>query len=314
MTSELPFDRSNWPIAAAMIPFPPVLRDGTLVQEQSVEGWAETLSLVVDAGFTELDPTDSWLRVADLSPERRRDFFALTKSLGLSIPGISTSRRSVIDPEHGDEYLAYCHRVIDTAAEAGAGAVCFGLFGPFTPAQQQSLWFWTAQGVKNPDNPEIWDLAVRRMRELGRHAAELGLELSLEMYEDTYLGSADEAVRFTRAVDLENVGICADIGNLIRLHQPVEHWRTMIEKVAPYMKYWHVKNYLRMEDPRTGAIVTHPTSLELGWINYREVIAIALAHGFKSAILLESYGGDGLSVCATNRQYLRRILPRKRSV
>ena len=37
---------------------------------------------------------------------------------------------------------------------------------------------------------------------------------------------------------------------------------------------------------------------------------MALAHGFHSAFLLEHYGGDGLSVCAANRQYLRRILPR----
>ncbi len=311
MTSKPPFDRGNWPIAAAMIPFPSTLPDGTLVQEQGVEGWAATLAEVVDAGFTELDPTDSWLRVADLTPSRRREFFALTKSLGLTIPAISTSRRSVIDPEHGEAYLAYCHRVIDTAVEAGAGAVCFGLFGPFSDAQKQSLWFWTAPGVKNPDDPEMWKLAVARLRDLGRHAAEVGLELSLEMYEDTYLGTADDAVRFVREIDLPNVGICADIGNLIRLHRPVEHWRTMIEKVAPYMKYWHVKNYLRMEDPRTGTIVTHPISMELGWINYREAIKIALAHGFKSAFLVEHYGGDGLTACATNREYIRRILPRR---
>jgi sugar phosphate isomerase/epimerase len=311
MNTPPAFDRSTWPIAAAMIPYPAVLPDGRSVQEQSAEEWAATLGEVADAGFTEFDPTDSWLRLADLSPTRRREFLAVTKSFGLSIPGISTSRRSVIDPERGDEFLAYCHRLIDVAPEAGASAVCFGFFGPFSPAQQKSLWFWTAPGVKNPDDPEVWKLAVARIRELGRHAAELGLELSLEMYEDTYLGTADDAVRFARAVDLPNVGICADLGNLIRLHQPVEHWRSMMEKVAPYMKYWHVKNYLRMEDPRTGAIVTHPMSMELGWINYREAIRIALAHGFKSAFLLEHYGGDGLSVCARNREYLRRILPRK---
>ena len=105
------------------------------------------LQQVVDAGFTELDPTDSWLRVADLPKSRLREFQFLVKSLGLTVPAISTSRRSPIDPIHGDDYLAYCHRVIDTAAEIGAEAVCFGLFGPFTEAQKQRLWFWTADGV-----------------------------------------------------------------------------------------------------------------------------------------------------------------------
>ena len=302
--------RETWPIAAAMIQYPNLLPNGRSVQDQSVEEWAATLDDVVDAGFTELDPTDSWLRLADLSPARLDAFMALVRSLGLTIPAISTSRRSVIDAEHGDAYLAYGHRVIDTAKAIGAGAVSFGLFEPLTAAQKKALWFWTVDGAKNPDDPAIWRKAVERIRELGRHAEELGIEVSLEMYEDTYLGTADDSVRFVEAVGLSNVGINADIGNLLRLHRPVEHWQAMMEKVAPFAKYWHVKNYTRTEDPVSGAIVTHPAPLESGLVNYRAAIRMALAHGFRSAFLCEHYGGDGLSVSAANRDYLRRILPR----
>lgn len=49
-------------------------------------------------------------------------------------------------------------------------------------------------------------------------------------------------------------------------------------------------------------------------INDREAIRIALAHGFCSAFLPESHGGDGPNVCAANRQYLRRVLPRRMPV
>lgn len=302
--------RENWPIAAAMINFPGVLPDGSLVQDQSVDQWAESLQQVVDAGFSDLDPTDSWLRVADLAPSRKREFLYLVKSLGLNIPAISTSRKSPIDPVHGDANLAYCHRVIDTAAEIGAGAVCFGLFGAFTDAQKQQLWFWTADGVKNPDDPATYQKAVSRFRELGQHAEECGLEVSLEMYEDTYIGTADGAVRFVTDVDVPAVGINADIGNLVRLHRPVEHWLTMIEKIAPYAKYWHVKNYMRIEDPVRDLICSYPTSLALGIINYRVAVRKFLEHGYRSAFLCEHYGGDGLSVCAMNRDYLRTILPK----
>ena len=304
------WNRDNWPIAAAMINFPGVLPDGSLVQEQSVEQWKQALDQIVDAGFTELDPTDSWLRVADLSPARRQAFMDLTRSLGLSIPAISTSRRSVIDPLHGDDYLEYSHRVLDCAAEIGAKAVSFGLFGPLTEAQKKELWFWTADGVKNPDDPAIYQTAVSRIRELGKHAETLGLEISLEMYEDTYIGTADGTVRFIHDVDVPAVGINADIGNLVRLHRPVEHWLSMIEKIAPYAKYWHVKNYMRIEDKAKGLYLSYPTSLALGLINYRIAIQKALACGYRSAFLCEHYGGDGLSVCAMNRDYLRTILPR----
>ena len=305
------FNRDNWPIAAAMINFPGVLPDGSRVQEHSVEQWAATLQQVVDAGFTELDPTDSWLRVADLAPSRRREFMGLVKTLGLTIPAISTTRNSsVIAPQHSDRNLDYCHRVLDTAAEIGAGAVSFGLFGPLTEEQQKQLWFWTAEGLKNPDDPATYQKAVSRIRELGKHAESLGLEVSLEMYEDTYIGTADGAVRFVNDVDVPAVGINADIGNLVRLHRPVEHWSSMIDKLAPYARYWHVKNYMRIEDPARGLYASYPTSLALGVINYRMAVQKAIACGFSSAFLCEHYGGDGLSVCAMNRDYLRTILPR----
>ena len=304
------WNRETWPIAAAMIQYPNLLPDGRSVQDQSVEEWAATLDDIVDVGVTELDPTDSWLRLADLTPARRDEFMGLVRSLGLTVPAISTSRRSVIDAAKGDEYLAYGHGVIDTAKAIGAEAVSFGLFEPLTDAQKKTLWFWTVDGAKNPDDPAIWQKAVSRIRELGRHAEELGIEVSLEMYEDTYLGTADSSVRFVQEVGLPNVGINADLGNLIRLHRPVEHWQQMMEKVAPHAKFWHVKNYTRVEDPVSGAIITHPAPLESGIINYRAAIRMALAHGFQSAFLCEHYGGDGLTVTAANRDYLRRILPR----
>jgi sugar phosphate isomerase/epimerase len=81
-----------------------------------------------------VDPTDTWVRVGDLGPERLEDFNSVLKDVGLTIPAISTSRRSVMDPEHGDEYLAYSHRLLDKAAELGVPMVSFGFFQAFIPA------------------------------------------------------------------------------------------------------------------------------------------------------------------------------------
>lgn len=303
----LPWTAETWPIAAAMIPFPGRLPDGSLVQDADPAVWAESLTDVADAGFDCVDPTDSWLRVADLDPARRADFVAICTDLGLAVPAISTSRRSVIDPEHGDEYLAYSHRVIDTAAELGARHVSLGFFGPFTPAQQKALWFWTEQGVRNPDDPATRKLAVDRIRDLARHAADLGIQIALEMYEDTYVGTARDAVRFVTDVDHPSVRLNIDIGNLIRLHRPVEHWSEMIDLCIPFAGYWHVKNYYRIEDP-SGLVMSHPAPLLGGTINWREAIRKAVKAGFDSPFLVEHYGGDGLGVCAGNRDYIRQIL------
>jgi sugar phosphate isomerase/epimerase len=152
---------------------------------------------------------------------------------------------------------------------------------------------------------------VRRFQELGDHAAQLGILVSLEMYEHTYLGTGESAARLCEEIGRENVGLNPDIGNLIRLPEPVEQWRDLLEITLPWTNFWHVKNYSRDEDPVTGAVVALPAYMEMGIINYREGFKIAVANGFQGVICVENYGGDGLSVCATNRDYIRRVLPRR---
>jgi sugar phosphate isomerase/epimerase len=232
---------ARWPIAAAMLQFPATLPDGRSVQD-APESWVSALSEVAEAGFDCVDPTDSWLRLADLSSGRLTDFADIAAAAGLAVPSISSARRSVIDARHGEEFLAYAHRLIDAAAEIGAGVVSTGFFQALTPAQRDALWFWTAPGHVDADDPQLWLLAVERIRDLGRHAASVGVRLSLEMYEDTFLGTADSAVRFVTDVDLPGVGLNPDLGNLIRMHRPVEHWESMAAKVLPYANFWHVKN------------------------------------------------------------------------
>jgi sugar phosphate isomerase/epimerase len=132
------------------------------------------------------------------------------------------------------------------------------------------------------------------------------------MYEHTYLGTAPSAVRLVEEIGLDVVGLNPDFGNLIRLHEPIEDWREVARKTLPYANYWHVKNYTRDEDATTGMFATSPTYLESGLIDYRSAVGWAIDGGFQGVICTEHYGGDGLSMSAANRDYLRsRILPRR---
>jgi sugar phosphate isomerase/epimerase len=219
-------------------------------------------------------------------------------------------RASIIDPVHAAANLAYSHRVIDAAAELGSGLVSFGLHRPLTEHQAAQLWFWTVDGASDAlDDAENWNLGVSGFQELGRHAAELGLQLSLEMYEDTYLGTADSAVRFIQDIGLDNVGLNPDIGNLVRLHRPIESWQELVEKTVPYANYWHIKNYFRDEDTAAGTYFSTPAPLALGMVDYRWAIKEALRAGFTGTFVCEHYGGDGLGVAAMNQDYIRSLLP-----
>ena len=302
------YTADTWPIAAAMLPFGSTDTHGGPIHDASAEEWAKHLRLVRRIGFTEVDPTDTWVRVCDLSPERRTEFKDVLTDVGLTIPAISTSRRSVMDPEHGAEYLAYSHRLLDAAAELDVPLVSFGFFQEFTPAQREALWFWLAEGWQDDESPEAFDRAAGLIRELAEHAAANGQQISLEMYEDTYVGTCDGAVRFLEAVGHDACGLNPDIGNFIRLHRPIEPVQQMFDKVLPYSNYWHVKNYLRDEDPATGQVMTFPVPMDFGLINYRAAIAQALELGFRGAFLCEHYGSDAITVIGRNRAYVRDIL------
>ena len=304
---------ADWPITAALLQFPGVLRDGTRVQDADASVWAGVFREVADAGFAAVDLFDAWLQTGDLSPQRLDELTAAGREAGVDLPVISIARRSVLDAQHGDDNLAYSHRTLDAAAAIGATTVSVGLHQALTAAQQRALWFWTEPGhVDPPDDPDEWDRAVTRIRELGRHAEEVGVLLSLEMYEDTYIGTGASAARLVEEVGLAGVGLNPDVGNLIRLHRPIEDWRACFEQVLPWANYMHTKNYVRDEDPGRGLYFSVPSPLASGLIDYRWVVQVALEHGFQGILCLENYGGDGLSVCAANQEYLRRhVLPKR---
>jgi sugar phosphate isomerase/epimerase len=301
------YTAETWPIAAAMLPFGSVDSRGGPIHDADPQEWAKHLRIVARSGFTEVDPTDTWVRVADLSPERLDDFKAVLADNGLTIPAISTSRRSVMDPEHGKEHLAYSHRLLDAAAELGVAMVSFGFFQPFTPAQEKALWFWLADGWHDDESPEARGHAAALIRELAEHAQGNGQQITLEMYEDTYVGTADGAIAFLAEVDHPACGLNPDIGNFVRLHRPLEPVQDMLDKLLPYTNYWHVKNYLRDEDPETGQVMTFPVPMDFGLINYRAAIAQAIGVGFRGAFLCEHYGSDAITVIAKNRAYIRDI-------
>jgi sugar phosphate isomerase/epimerase len=306
--STTAYTAENWPIAAAMLPFGSVDSHGRPIHDAEPEEWAKHLNLVARLGFTEVDPTDTWVRVADLSPERLADFQNVLNDAGLTIPAISTSRRSVMDPEHGKEYLEYSHRLLDIAAELGVPLVSFGFFQPFTPAQEKALWFWLEEGWHDDESPEARSRAASLIRELAEHAQSNGQQITLEMYEDTYVGTADGSIRFLEEVGHEACGLNPDIGNLVRLHRPLEPVQEMLDKLLPHTNYWHVKNYLRDEDPGTGLVMTAPVPMDFGLINYRAAITQAIGLGFRGAFLCEHYGSDAITVIAKNRAYIRDIL------
>jgi sugar phosphate isomerase/epimerase len=300
----------TWQLASCVLGLAATDRFGLSAAAAGPDFWRDQLADVAAEGFDAVEISDAWLRIADIGPRGRRELRDIGAELGLDIPAVHIQRASVIDPEDAEQNLAYHHLAIDATAEIGASVYSTGLHYPFNEAQRAALWFWTAQGPKDPDDAAMRALAVERIRELGRHAADVGLLVSLELYEDTYLGTAESAVRFVEEVGLDNVGLNPDVGNLIRLHRPVESWLELYERTLPYANYWHAKNYFRDESADGTDIFSSPSTLRDGVINYRQVLEIAQSVGYRGIITCEHYGGDSLSVCGENRRYLSHLISR----
>ncbi|WP_172119474.1 sugar phosphate isomerase/epimerase family protein [Actinomyces faecalis] len=299
------YTADGWPIAAK-ISYGPYTEDGQLAAEAPASVWREQLSQVAELGYRYIDPMDDWVPIGDISDERFAELKEVLDDLDLRIIAISIGRNSVIDTERGDENLAMVHRTIDRGAELGAKFVNVGFLQELYPAQKEALWFWLADG--HHDDPALYDKAVERVRELGEHAQGLGMQISLEMYEDTFLGTPEGAVQFLKDVDHAAVGINPDIGNLIRLHRPMPKGEDMYDIVLPYANYWHIKNYIRDEDPATGSYMSAPVPLKYGTINYRAVIRKALKLGYTGPFMVEHYGSDWLGVGAENAEYIRDVI------
>ena len=296
----------TWPIAANMLGFGNRAPDGGHIKDAPSTVWASQLRQVRELGFDFIDPTDAWVPLAALSDDRVEEFRAVLQGEGLAISSISMTRNSVVDVEHGPQNLSDAHRLIDLAPSFGATIVNTGFMQAITPEQSEQIWFWLVDG--HVDDPALRDLAVERIRELGDHARANGIELSLEMYEDTYIGTPDEAVRFITDVGHDAVGLNPDLGNLIRLHRPIPHFSEMYAKVLPYSNFWHIKNYSRDYDPATGAYSSAPLPLKYGYVNYRQMIRLALELGYSGPFCCEHYGSDSLGVCAENREYIEQVL------
>jgi sugar phosphate isomerase/epimerase len=293
-----------------MLQFNPTTPAGLTVREAGPEYWHRQLRQIAREGFNSVEIPSAWLPISEMDGGERSALKAVCADLELAICATSVVRKSIAERGREKEHLDLTLRAIDAAAEVGSPLVCLGLHLALPPSQLDPTWFWTVPFEISGDDLAEWKRAAATFRQIGAHAASVGVEISLELYEGTYLGSADGAVAFLHEVGHDNVGINPDIGNLVRAQCDIEPWEAMAIKTLPYANYWHVKNYARSEHPEKGIHLSTPCPMMSGIIDYRRALAFAIAHGFRGAILCENYGGDGLSVSAENARYVRTILDR----
>jgi len=276
--------------------------------ELGAAAWIRDLTMLRLAGFEAVDLVDSWLPFGEMSSSQLSELRSAIDESGLVPAGISVVFRSVIDPHEGPRNLDYTMRSIEAAALLGAPIVSIGFHRPLTAAQRESQ-FWMVAGQSDVADKSTLDLAVERVGEVSSSAADHGLAVTLELYEGALLGSPEGACRIIERVGAPNLGINADLGNLIRAPEfHVRGWEELLLGALPRMNYWHAKNYVRLESPSAGIVLSYPTDLSFGVIDYRRAVQLALDHGYRGPICIEHYEGDALGAIERGRRYIEGVM------
>jgi sugar phosphate isomerase/epimerase len=276
------------------------------LREAGANAWADELAELREAGFDAVDLVDSWLAPGYLSAAELRELAAVLGDTGLRLAGISVVRRSVIDPRDGTANLDYTLRSLDAAAALGAPVVSIGFHRPLTP-EQRSASFWLVDPPRDDRSEANWALAADRVGRVVARAEELGIAVALELHEGTLLDSAAGALRVIELVGSTSLGVNPDLGNLVRVPEPLAaSWEETLRAVLPHTTYWHVKNYARVERP--GLVVTLPSELEAGHVDYRRALGLALDAGYDGPVCIEHYEGDALGAIARGRVYVEQVI------
>lgn len=87
---------------------------------------------------------------------------------------------------------------------------------------------------------EQWDTGVRHVRALGEYAANLGLDIALELepFHLSLLNDVDSMARFLDAVDHPAVKANIDISHMVLAHQPA----SMLEKLRGRVAHVHISD------------------------------------------------------------------------
>ena len=147
---------------------------------------------------------------------------------GLRVISLTPLNEDILhpDPPTRKRGIDYYFRLLDFAKAVGSPIVCcHGAVGRIRPVTTYD---------------EEWKLYVDAVRQIGRRAEELGLDMAMEVlnrYEAHLLLTSEEAVRFVEEVGSSRVGVLLDA-----YHMNIEEKdpRSAIFKARKHLKLFHV--------------------------------------------------------------------------
>ena len=161
----------------------------------------------------------------------------------------------------------------------------------------------TSQGSSREASEEDFERTAKGLSEVAGMAADLGVEISIEVHQHSIVDNSWSALHLLELIDRPNVGVNPDLGNIYWTYDiPEESCEAAIVALAPYAKYWHCKNLYRVYIPEKERAIFVQAPLPDGEIDYRFAISAMLDAGYRGYLAIEGvrlgdqFHRDGRSV------------------
>jgi sugar phosphate isomerase/epimerase len=167
-----------------------------------------------------------------------------------------------------------------------------------------------SQGSSRDAHESDYEVTAKGFREVGRIAADHGIDISIEVHQLSIVDNSWSALHLLDLIDLPNVGINPDLGNILWTYEiPEETGEHAIKALAPRAKYWHCKNMRRVHIPENRHTIFLRVPLPDGDIDYRFAISAMAAAGYQGYLAVEGMNlGDQLTADRRSVDYVRQIL------
>ena len=228
----------------------------------------------------------------DLTKTDRARIKAVAADEGIALCAVeSMSNFCSRHMEERENNLAMMRLVLELASDLGIDFVKIFAAWPGIIDDEEALAMYAPYDRGNYFKPlnatdlKVWNRAVTGIREVARHAADLGITLLLQNHAPVLNPGYEDTLAMMQEIDRKNVRLCIDVP-LFSDRQRTDYVREAVEKCGEHLLYTHYGAWNFTETP-DGEIIQEPAPNHGGKINYETFIEALHQHGYSGYLVSE---------------------------
>ena len=167
-----------------------------------------------------------------------------------------------------------------------------------------------SQGSSRLATNSDYERTASAVSEVAGVAADLGVEISIEIHQNSIADNSWSALHLLELIDAPNVGVNPDLGNIYWTYDiPEESCEDAIAALAPHVNYWHCKSLYRVHIPDLETAIYVQAPLPDGEIDYRFAISALVEVNYSGYCAIEGVRhGDQFLQDGRSVAYVKSVL------